>query len=54
MLKKTDGTIKNGHWTYKTQADDKQSKKLATVEIQDTGHTRHMTYKTHDIQDTGR
>jgi hypothetical protein len=25
---------------------------LATVEIQDTGHTRHRTYKTHDIQDT--
>jgi hypothetical protein len=27
---------------------------LATVDIQDTGHTRHRTYKTHDIQDTGR
>ena len=25
---------------------------LATVEIQDTGHTRHRTYKTQDIQDT--
>jgi hypothetical protein len=24
---KTEGAINNRHWTYKTQADDKQSKK---------------------------
>jgi len=34
---KTEGAINNRHWTYKTQADDKQSNK--------TPHTQHRNLK---------
>ena len=54
MLKKTDGTIKNGQSSDTGNSGNTRHRTYKTQDIQDTGHTRHMTYKTHDIQDTGR
>jgi hypothetical protein len=43
---KTEGAINNRHWTYKTQADDKHSKKHHTL---NTGKLK----KTPQTQKTG-